>query len=366
MQRAAPNKRVLTINIDETAICLHTPGKGYKAPRNTAEADTNEIADMGPLLETKRRYITHVGLICDDDRYQPWLPQVLKIGRRVLSGSAARRLQAVSPPNVYIASAATHWTQQDDFIELLAMIAYIFHPERDSLDIVVLVDATGTHLTRKIFAAARFYGIQLCPVAALMTWLLQPLDTHVFAEEKKNLHTEYTNRCLTSDTSVGTFEHILQGVSNVVGRMFSKGKWAYAFERDGYTTARGTQECRLSVPLQGFSAPYVPRSMPTAETIASVLPKKMAIHPDLFYNTLRRGMTREDISCNTNFSEFWHNQAADILQAPLSSHTWVPKTRITKKMAAPDRSVAAHGPSAVPGPDSIVLASVSASVARAN
>ena len=66
------NKKVLRVNLDETAICLFPGNRGGNLFVTKAEEPTVNVKQS-----VKRTYLTHVAIVCDDADLQKLLPQVI-------------------------------------------------------------------------------------------------------------------------------------------------------------------------------------------------------------------------------------------------------------------------------------------------
>ena len=59
---------------------------------------------------------------------------------------------------------------------------------RPNAEIVMVFDVASPHVTREVFMHLNRLNLHTLLVPAGMTWLLQPLDTHVFSTLKRSLH----------------------------------------------------------------------------------------------------------------------------------------------------------------------------------
>ncbi len=63
---------------------------------------------------------------------------------------------------------------------------------RPNAEIVMVFDVASPHVTREVFMHLNRLNLHTLLVPAGMTWLLQPLDTHVFSTLKRSLHDRQT------------------------------------------------------------------------------------------------------------------------------------------------------------------------------
>ena len=95
--RVPGGKRILRLNMDETAVCL------YQGARrgNVFISRATERIQHGPL-GARRTYLSHVAFICDDSTIQPLLPQFLIANRHTIDDVQLAEVRASCPPNVFV------------------------------------------------------------------------------------------------------------------------------------------------------------------------------------------------------------------------------------------------------------------------
>ena len=74
-----------------------------------------EIAHQEVTLAERRRYATHVGIVCDKSAMQPLLPHVVVVNQRTVRrrSEALPELQAACPANVYLVTQKSVWNNAD-------------------------------------------------------------------------------------------------------------------------------------------------------------------------------------------------------------------------------------------------------------
>ena len=240
-------------------------------------------------------------------------------------------VQAESPSNVYVLQRHSAWSNADVLVEVIVMLTYIFQPLRDHVHVVLTMDSCSCHLTRKIFAAARFHGMGLSCIAAHLTYLLQPLDTSVFAVEKLLLRRAFTTLSLASGTTQVPLLPWLKAVQATVGELFSTRDFSSSFARNGFSEDLGAITPKI---LQAMNLPALPEisdAPPSAAQLKEILPTERQVHPDIIYRPLRSGLTRAEIAAGDAFHAHFIMSVAAIVREPQASHTWNAPSRLLRK-----------------------------------
>ena len=101
-------RRLLRVNLDETAVCLH-PGRGKGnifVSKSQARAGVRQR-----VPKWKRRcYMTHIGIICDDPSLQAVLPQFIVANERTFQARRLPTLARASPRNVTLIRQKSAWS----------------------------------------------------------------------------------------------------------------------------------------------------------------------------------------------------------------------------------------------------------------
>ena len=115
-------KRVLRINLDETAICVDQP-----APRGHICVSRKKARQLSRhvLKSARRRYITYVCLICDDEAVQAQLPQFLIGNESTLRQRDMIRIQEAFPRNVRLIRRKSAWNDQRVMVRILREVCFI-------------------------------------------------------------------------------------------------------------------------------------------------------------------------------------------------------------------------------------------------
>ena len=195
---------IIRINLDETRIPLH-----HELPRGM---QTKRKQNRGaPRLRPRRRKVvqnvglakqragfTLVTLICDDVSLQPRLPQFLLGNEAIFPAATVATLRETLPPNIRLWRRKSGWVTKPLMLEILKELCDALGELTATHFVVLLLDTAGVHICPWFLRSASRRGIAVQYVPAKLTWLLQPLDTHVFARFKGYLVLLYRQDLLQS------------------------------------------------------------------------------------------------------------------------------------------------------------------------
>ena len=104
MRSASSGRTPLRINLDETAICLYQGGR-----RGNIFLSDGAPAVEHVSLGKRRKYMSHIAVICDVPHIQPLLPQTLVCNERTIPANKYVELRDGMPPNVYLVRQRSAW-----------------------------------------------------------------------------------------------------------------------------------------------------------------------------------------------------------------------------------------------------------------
>ena len=94
---------------------------------------------------------------------------------------------------------------------------------------ILSMDAVRVHLHDRVILECANWGIRVVVVPARMTWLLQPLDTHVFAQLKRVVRDAYQARLGSEGARALSTASWVAVVTNTVYCFLRRENWARAF-----------------------------------------------------------------------------------------------------------------------------------------
>ena len=284
-----PGPTPLFVNLDETGVPMFMGDvRGNVTQRAGSREAPRKDVTQNVTRHLLRAQVTHVAIICDDDAVQPLLPQVLIGDKSTLTVGLQRELQAHAPPNVTVWRLPSRWvdlTVMQSIIRALAATLRAVSPDRR---VILLLDCCPAHLRPELFRTANSVGVYILLVPAKFTWLLQPLDTHVFHSYKQRLRAHYAQLRQSTDAGV---------VSNGAwwkclvehARDFLQGRsWKFAFEATGYIAGGAGVSSYIRKQLEWTRVPDIVPQLPMEDELHCVLPRgRNACAGDVLRNSAR-------------------------------------------------------------------------------
>jgi DDE superfamily endonuclease len=274
-QTTKAGKSAIVVNLDETSVKCAWPqvrgnvvqpkmwvGKGIR-PRAKAS------------LKQMRNAVTHVALLSDRPDIQAMLPQIF-IGNEV-AFPAGEMDGAPAHPRVQFWRERSSWNSVNHMKRILDEIARALS-HIDKAQIILVFDAAPIHIHRSVLEHAMKLGIWLVCIPAGLTWLLQPLDTHVFSPYKAFLQNRFRSLRLAGSVSKQQWLALLvEGATKFLcGR-----KWLRAFENNGFFNPR-TDLSKALRPYAGDPS-RVPEVAISAAQLSLCLPRgRNSLHHTLW------------------------------------------------------------------------------------
>ena len=276
-------KEILRINLDETPVAQF---HGYEAgniflPKkrraDVADASVQRVA-RGKL----RSMLTHVAMICDDTEIQPLLPQILLTNEHIVSKRDAVAMQEDLPKNVLLWREKSSWTNVGVLVRILRRLRLNLAPVAAKYKVILSMDCARQHVPPRVAQVAAQEGFFLMYVPASLTWLLQPLDTHVFRRYKRILAAalqDARTKAVNGDLSTRMWVRCIC----LAVRAGLQGKaWKQAFADDGISKRQAEVSAYIRHILGG-PVEHVSAERPSVEQLSVVFPRGMHIHePSLF------------------------------------------------------------------------------------
>ena len=276
-------RRLLRINLDETAACLFQGGARGNIFFNKLENCTQHA----PLAQ-RRTYVTHVAIICDDVSVQPHLPQYVIAGARVLTVADHAVAQAAVPANVVIVRQARAWNTGALMVRIVRDLQRRLEDRLHELQPVLLLDTAKVHLTKAVFAECSSLGISIVIVPPKLTWLLQPLDTDGFAPFKAALRAEHQAariRAAPAGGAVGA-RCLIVSICAAIRGVLNRRRWAVVFDRNGYGACQSRLGRRVRMQLELSTAPMVSATRLDIADLQHCFPARTTIHSTVIWQAL--------------------------------------------------------------------------------
>jgi len=216
-------------------------------------------------------HITVMGAVCTDAAPQPsrtqWsLPKDAQLTR------AERAVLAAMVPPLRWLRGTSGWVNDASLCAILTDLRRTVRTARPDADLVIVWDAACQHLAAAVLAHARRLRVRLLIVPGRLTWLLQPLDTHVFALFKRTLHEKQLqsrSAALGGTLPPTQWLHI---VETAVRRVLVDRAWNGSLRANGVTGDTAALRPRISRAL-GCQLP-LPLRAPSEDEICQLLGRR--------------------------------------------------------------------------------------------
>ena len=277
--RVAPGKRVLRVNLDETALSLHQGGRRGNIFLSKGHDATERISKSA-----RRAYVTHVAFVCDDEVLQELLPQVIICNERTMPKAKITALRERLGNKFVLIRAPSAWVNTDICVMLVRLLAEALHPYRDLLQIILMLDAYRAHIGVRVWNAAVRHSVWILVIPAGLTWLLQVLDTHGFRSYKDHVYTSHQLHCIRNRWEPGSLEALFDAVKEATRSCLCGKGWAIAFDGNGFGDSQRRVRERVCKALGNMEIGVIPSSRPSMEQVKVCLPRRAKV----FYKAIWR------------------------------------------------------------------------------
>lgn len=256
---------------------------GFKPAASSKQTAVHHVSS-----KHRRSAITHIACVTDEDALQPELPQCFLGNCHVFKKAVITQLQKEAPSNVRLWREQSSWNTTDTMVRFLIALAPVLQPWLPTRQPILLLDMALCHIGPAITEAASRAQIWLLPIPTHLTFILQPLDAHVFLSYKRFWRKAYHRMKMSAGRGV---------VSDLCwGRLFfqmatflcSK-SWGAAFREDcalgEKVSARLLQALRPATEEQVKS---LPKTLPSNDELRSVFPSNRRIDLSAYFRPLAK------------------------------------------------------------------------------
>lgn len=134
--------------------------------------------------------------------------------------------------------------------------------------VVLAIDVCRAHISRDVVVHSRRLGFEVVFIPAKMTWLLQPLDTHVFAQLKRSIRNGLFRRIVASSSRRLFARDAIAVKAAAIDEVLVTGDWCSIFSRIGMDGCLDTVRPAVRHLLSGID--LAPRA-PTAPELKDLL-----------------------------------------------------------------------------------------------
>lgn len=232
---------VVLVNLDETPL-IHqmVPRRGYvvrHVPGNRAW-----VARLG--LSARRFSSTLLATVAFPAELQGHMPQFLLTKDKRLLAAEKGVLQHLPSPLRWV-QGTDGWVTQSSLNKVLTEIRRAVHARRPGAEIVVVMDCAPVHVGRAVLAHMARLNLHLLLIPSGTTWLLQPLDSHVFATFKQQLHNRQQRERAAAADGVLPRAAWIGIVRDTVRQVLCEKTWENAFAGNGLLASLDTLRVRI-------------------------------------------------------------------------------------------------------------------------
>lgn len=144
------------------------------------------------------------------------------------------RLQSLAPPVEWMPGTAG-WVTAGNFPSILTSLRRAVRRQRPGQQLVIALDSASQHLSDSVITHAARLGLHLLFIPARMTYLLQPLDAHVFGTLKRTLRRQQLAARVANPAGSLLPGQWIDILASCVQDVLVKRSWAHAFSGNGLT-----------------------------------------------------------------------------------------------------------------------------------
>ena len=265
-------KTILRINMDEMAVCVFQGGRrGNVFISRAAERIQHATLNM------RRTYMSFVAFICDDPSVQPFLPQFVIANKHTLTEDELAAVQASCPRNVFVLRMKTAWVTNAVCEMMMRRLRVALAPFMRERQPILTMDTASPHISSQVLWVCGGLGLWVVIVPALLTWLLQPLDTDAFSLFKTRLQAEYLEAHIRAAGGVVGVRELIASICVAVRYVLQGRRWADVFERDGFGSSQGSLGQRVVSALQLDGPLAIPSHRPSLAQLKVCFPSNRII-----------------------------------------------------------------------------------------
>ena len=277
-------KRRLLVNMDETSVRLHqSPADGHLVQSAVMQKQLPKSLLQDVSTGSLRGCMTLVAFVCNDPDVQRCLPQVLLASRALVSNDTEAKLKTILPENVLLWRGAKAWVTSAVMVRLMGVLhARLRRVARES-QVILYMDSFRAHWTIETLLAMHRCGFVCCVVPAKLTWVLQPLDSHIFSLFKHSLRIRCQMRQTQKANGKLDAEVLVRSMCESVAEILLGQCWNQAFVHSGLDGGQTGVSRRVLAQLGLDSVPAIPHGMPDLRQLRTCFPARSRIPIDCLF-----------------------------------------------------------------------------------
>lgn len=341
--RASIGKRVVRLNFDETCICFHqNEATGFLVADAQKRNRSGDPLVRNVSLGARRTNMTHLAFIADDHEVQTLLPQLLVVGEAVVPERLFGTIrESVSPPWTVLRQPKA-WVNVTTMMTFVKALHNAVKHLQDTAHFVVYFDTFRPHNHPNVLRYLSMNGYHPVPVPSLMTWALQPLDTHVFASYKRELAVNSQVGLLLNPNTPSSWTSLIQIVLRTGDHVVRGLSWSKSFQDIGLVGHQATVSARVKKKV-GCTAgiPEVSSDLPSLKELQELFPRGSLIPVEPLLITAKERPPVARVIIAEESAPVERGRAMPVEITPPSDRPWFGRTRSTSGL----RPVAVSGSS---------------------
>lgn len=229
-------------------------------------------------LGDRRGNVTYIASICNDEKVNKILPQILlgnsnRFLKRLMKDAAA----AVGE-TVVIWRENSAWNNHYLMQKYIHLLCGRLREYLDQREVFLLMDMAPCHIHPSIFALARRKSIRIILIPAGLTGLLQPLDTHVFRQFRARMQRLWLESKSSADDGAVSLLAWLALVRSTIDDVVLRKDWRHAFEHVGLLSGQANMSPKSLKAFGWESPPVVGDGLPGLGQAAAMFPRRSNIN----------------------------------------------------------------------------------------
>ena len=223
-------RETVFVNLDETPMAKQMAARRGYVCHLIGTLDSDWHARIA--TRDTRSHATLMAAVCDDALLQKHLPQLLLTKDKTLTRAEKTALAHLPLPVRWL-SGTTGWMTSSILKQVLTIYRRAIRAVRPNAEIVMVFDVAPQHVTHEVFMHLNRLGLHTLLIPAGMTWLLQPLDTHVFSTLKRSLHDRQTRGRALSPLGILPANSWIQIAGAAIKEVLVDRDWTHSLRGNG-------------------------------------------------------------------------------------------------------------------------------------
>jgi hypothetical protein len=261
-------KPAVVVNMDETFLNNIKPWKRGIVVRGAG----GEHAHAGSVRkDPSLGRMALLASVCSHAAVQRLLPQIrmprAKGGGKVPCEPIRTAYRAAGAPQIAV-HGTSGWNTSTTMKFYLKSLMVAARRGAPGHAVMLVMDCCPSHLSVDVLAAAARLGMHVVIIPARLTWLMQPLDTHVFAQLKRKMRiAEYDWKACRTDRRMAEVDRI-EMHGEAIREVLVDRDWSQTVARAGLTHTAAPLRGQLAKVVEGLD--LAPRA-PTEAELATLL-----------------------------------------------------------------------------------------------